>query len=95
MPPIEWPIRTVWTDGSMVGEGVEWATSISITLFSSLSFGIQDPDVSEDDLHQLLVFIFPATFRTLIPFSKSLHTVFQFSSGLKFGILDRHDVEAG
>lgn len=22
IPPIEWPIRIVWTEGSMVGEGV-------------------------------------------------------------------------
>lgn len=33
MPPIECPIRMVWTDGSMVGEGVECATSMSITRF--------------------------------------------------------------
>jgi hypothetical protein len=36
MPPIEWPIRTVWTDGSTVGEGVECSTSMSMTRFWSL-----------------------------------------------------------
>lgn len=33
MPPIEWPMRTVCTDGSTVGEGVECATSMSMTRF--------------------------------------------------------------
>lgn len=33
MPPIECPIKIVWTDGSIVGEGVETATSRSMTLF--------------------------------------------------------------
>lgn len=37
MPPIECPIRITCTEGSMVGEGVELATSMSITLFWSLS----------------------------------------------------------
>lgn len=36
MPPIEWPISITWTEGSMVGEGVEFETSMSITLFCSL-----------------------------------------------------------
>lgn len=36
MPPIECPIRIVWTEGSTVGEGVEAATSRSMTLFCSL-----------------------------------------------------------
>ena len=36
MPPIEWPMRIVWTEGSIVGEGVEAATSRSMTLFWSL-----------------------------------------------------------
>jgi hypothetical protein len=36
IPPIECPIRIVCTDGSTVGDGVACATSISITLFSSL-----------------------------------------------------------
>ena len=36
MPPIEWPMRMVWTEGSMVGDGVEAATSRSMTLFWSL-----------------------------------------------------------
>jgi hypothetical protein len=39
MPPMEWPIRMVWTEGSMVGEGVLEATSISITTFCSLATG--------------------------------------------------------
>jgi hypothetical protein len=39
IPPIECPMRIVWTDGSMVGDGVAFATSISITLFSSLETG--------------------------------------------------------
>ena len=33
IPPMEWPIRIVWTEGSMVGEGVEASTSRSMTLF--------------------------------------------------------------
>ncbi len=33
MPPMEWPIKIVCTDGSTVGDGVECATSMSITLF--------------------------------------------------------------
>ncbi len=33
IPPIEWPIRMVCTDGSIVGDGVECATSMSMTLF--------------------------------------------------------------
>ena len=33
MPPIECPIKIVWTAGSIVGEGVEAATSRSMTLF--------------------------------------------------------------
>jgi hypothetical protein len=36
MPPIEWPISITCTEGSMVGEGVEFATSMSMTLFWSL-----------------------------------------------------------
>ena len=36
MPPIECPIKIVWTDGSIVGDGVEAATSRSMTLFWSL-----------------------------------------------------------
>lgn len=36
MPPMEWPIRIVWTEGSMVGEGVLLATSRSMILFWSL-----------------------------------------------------------
>ena len=33
MPPMECPIKIVWTAGSTVGEGVEASTSRSITLF--------------------------------------------------------------
>src|ERR1700722_2069201 len=36
MPPMEWPINIVRTDGSIVGEGVRFATSISITFSCSL-----------------------------------------------------------
>lgn len=36
MPPIECPMRMTWTDGSIVGEGVEAETSRSMTLFWSL-----------------------------------------------------------
>jgi hypothetical protein len=36
IPPIECPIRIVWTGGSTVGDGVACATTISIILFSSL-----------------------------------------------------------
>ena len=36
IPPMECPIRIVSTEGSMVGEGVEAATSRSMTLFWSL-----------------------------------------------------------
>ena len=32
IPPMEWPMRIVWTEGSTVGEGVEAPTSRSITL---------------------------------------------------------------
>ena len=38
MPPMECPTRIVWTEGSMVGEGVEAATSRSMTLFWSLFY---------------------------------------------------------
>lgn len=44
MPPIEWPMRTVCTDGSTVGEGVDCATSMSMTLFCSLWFQKHGPD---------------------------------------------------
>ena len=37
MPPIECPMRIVCTEGSTVGEGVELATSRSMTLFCSHS----------------------------------------------------------
>src|SRR6187402_1471206 len=37
MPPMECPIRIVWTEGSIVGEGVRCETSISITFSRSLS----------------------------------------------------------
>jgi hypothetical protein len=33
MPPMECPTNITCTDGSIVGAGVEWATSMSITLF--------------------------------------------------------------
>lgn len=33
IPPIEWPTRTVCTDGLTVGEGDAFATSMSMTLF--------------------------------------------------------------
>lgn len=36
IPPIEWPMRIVRTDGSTVGEGVEAATSMSMTTFCNL-----------------------------------------------------------
>ena len=36
IPPMLCPMRMVCTDGSIVGEGVEAATSRSITLFWSL-----------------------------------------------------------
>ena len=36
MPPMEWPIRIVWTDGSTVGDGLPCAHSISMTLLVSL-----------------------------------------------------------
>ena len=36
IPPIEWPIRITWTDGSTVGDGVSFATSMSMTLSWSL-----------------------------------------------------------
>ena len=36
MPPMLWPMRIVWTEGSMVGEGVPAATSRSMILFWSL-----------------------------------------------------------
>lgn len=36
IPPIECPTKTVWTEGSIVGDGVEAATSRSMTLFCSL-----------------------------------------------------------
>jgi hypothetical protein len=40
IPPIECPISIVCTDGSIVGDGVACATSISITLFSSLEMDL-------------------------------------------------------
>ena len=49
MPPIEWPMRTVCTDGSTVGEGVECATSMSMTLFCSLLFQNMVQTVSTND----------------------------------------------
>ena len=36
IPPMEWPIRITRTEGSMVGEGVEAETSMSMTAFWSL-----------------------------------------------------------
>jgi hypothetical protein len=51
IPPIEWPTSMVWTDGSTVGEGVELATSRSMTLFVSHSLNrethsVKSPRVS-------------------------------------------------
>lgn len=51
MPPIEWPTRIVWTEGSTVGEGVEFATSRSMTLFVNHSLNrethsVRSPRVS-------------------------------------------------
>jgi hypothetical protein len=51
MPPMEWPTRMVWTEGSTVGEGVELATSRSMTLFVSHSLkrethSVRSPRVS-------------------------------------------------
>jgi hypothetical protein len=51
IPPIEWPTRMVCTEGSTVGEGVELATSRSITLFVSHSLNrethsVRSPRVS-------------------------------------------------
>jgi hypothetical protein len=37
IPPMECPMRIVCTDGSIAADGVRCATSISITLFSSLN----------------------------------------------------------
>ena len=37
IPPMEWPTKTVRTEGSMVGEGVEAETSRSMTTFCSLT----------------------------------------------------------
>lgn len=37
IPPMEWPIRIVRTDGSIVGDGVEADTSRSMTTFWSLA----------------------------------------------------------
>jgi hypothetical protein len=36
MPPMEWPMRITWTEGSIVGEGVWEVTSMSITFSCSL-----------------------------------------------------------
>lgn len=37
MPPIEWPMRIVRTEGSIVGEGVRASTSMSMTFSCSLA----------------------------------------------------------
>lgn len=39
IPPIECPIRKIWTEGSTVGDGVWFSTSKSMTLFCSLLEG--------------------------------------------------------
>jgi hypothetical protein len=88
IPPIECPIRIVCTEGSIAGDGVECATSISITLFSSLGI----------DIVSLLVA--PSFHKEkeggnlrLSPISKPRDTFFKLSSSLKLRICYRHDID--
>lgn len=55
IPPIECPIRIVWTEGSIVGEGVEEETSMSITFSRSLFKVISCVLVDNSDAFQKYV----------------------------------------
>lgn len=55
IPPMECPIRIVWTEGSTVGEGVALETSMSITFSCSLAgiFSINS-NMYKEHIHQSL-----------------------------------------
>ena len=78
IPPIEWPIKITRTEGSIVGEGVEAETSISITLFWSL--GLVSATTKPDRVH-------------VVPFSKASNTFFQVTSCVILGVDDRGDLD--
>ena len=48
IPPIECPINIVWTLGSIVGEGVEAETSMSMTTFCSLKIQSKNESRARD-----------------------------------------------
>jgi hypothetical protein len=89
IPPIECPIRIVWTDGSTVGDGVACATSISIILFSSL-------DRSHLVSHPIRCYS-PASAevgrKIYGPFSESQDAIFELSSSLKLRVRYRHNID--
>jgi hypothetical protein len=89
IPPIECPIRIVCTDGSTVGDGVACATSISITLFSSL-------DRSHLVSRPMRCYS-PASAevgkKIYGPFSESQDAIFELSSGLKLRVRYRHNID--
>jgi hypothetical protein len=89
IPPIECPIRIVCTDGSTVGDGVACATSISITLFSSLD---QSHLVSRP-----IRCYSPASAevgrKIYGPFPESQDAIFELSSSFKLRVRYRHNID--
>lgn len=75
MPPIEWPISITWTEGSMVGEGVELETSMSITLFCSLPSHLISTIARE-----------VGRGGEEVPFAKPPDAIFQIAPRLEFGV---------
>ncbi len=86
MPPMEWPIKIVRTDGSMVGDGVDDETSISITTFCNLREEKKRKSLTVKEESRGGGFI-----RLHIPFNKPPHTILQIPSSLKSRIGHRLD----
>ena len=76
MPPMLWPIRSVRTEGSMVGLGVEAATSRSMTLFWSLYPYVLSSEWGRERRD------------SAIPFFEARDTFMQVAAGLEFGVLN-------
>lgn len=75
MPPMECPIRMVWTEGSTVGEGVWRETSISITFSRSL------------ESSQYLI-VLRDLYERGLPVSEVAHTFCEVASSLELGVYD-------
>jgi hypothetical protein len=91
IPPIECPIRIVWTGGSTVGDGVACATTISIILFSSLDrshlvsrpIRCYSPASAEVGRKK----------KIYGPFPESQDAIFELSSSLKLRVRYCHNID--